>query len=72
MNGNWYSTYVIFKQREAEMLLRLERIKPWWKEKNDSRAWGLIEARVRDALARKLLSWVNALSASAPESCKDC
>jgi len=72
MNDNWYLVYVMFKQHEAEMLLRLERTKPWWKEENDSRAWGPIKARVRDALVRKLSSWANALSASASESCKDC
>ncbi len=72
MNDNWYSAYVRFKQHEAELLLRLERSKPWLKEEHTNRGWGLITARVRDALVRKLLSWVNALSASASESCKDC
>lgn len=72
MNPNWYFAYAMFKLREAEMQRRLDRIKPWATEEMKNRGSGLVWARVRKAIGRRLLTWGNALSASASESCKDC
>jgi hypothetical protein len=72
MNPNWYLAYEMFKQREAEMLRRLDRIKPWTTEEKKKGASGLFGAGVWHALGRSLLSWGNALSGSASKSCKDC
>lgn|GEM_PF-3827437 len=72
MNPNWYFAYEMLKLREAAMLRRLDRIKPWATEEKTNGGSGPFGARVRNALGRRLLSWGNALSASASNSCKEC